>query len=195
LSDQGAITFTGATYVRGEDAPELRRRLDPQSAKIEYVRDRLAQVLPAVEVQKVDLPENPPDAVSLTFTGELPANGGNRIVSLPSSWMARNYAATLTSGNSRTQDLLLDAPWTTEEEVSIEIPRESHVLSLPRSLELHTAFGEARIEYQLESGRLTILSRVEFKQTRIHPAEYPAFRDFASSLEEAFRRDIRLELP
>jgi cellulose synthase operon protein C len=195
VSDQGVITFTGATYVRGEDAPELRRKLDPQSAKLDYVRDRLAQVLPAVEVQKVDLPENLQDAVSLTFTGDLPAFPGNRIVSLPSSWMARNYLETLTSGNLRSQDLLLDAPWTTEEEIGIEIPRGSHVLSLPHDRELHTSFGEAQIKYYLKGDQLTILSRVEFKQTRISPAEYSAFRDFAASLEEAFRRDIQLELP
>lgn len=195
ISDQGAISFTGATYVRGEDAPELRRKLDPQSAKLDYVRDRLAQVLPAVEVQKVDLPENAPDAVSLTFSGDLPAFRGNRIVSLPSSWMARNYLATLTSGNSRSQDLLLDAPWTTEEEVGIEIPRGAHVISVPQDRELHTPFGEAQLTYRLKDGELTVFSRVEFRQTRIRPSQYPAFRDFTASLEEAFRRDIRLELP
>lgn len=195
VSNQGVITFTGATYVRGEDAPELRRKLDPQSAKLDYVRDRLAQVLPAVEVQKVDLPENLPDAVSLTFAGDLPAFRGNRSVSLPSSWMARNYVATLTSGNVRSQDLLLDAPWTTEEEVGVEIPRGAHVLSLPQDRELHTPFGEAQIKYYLKGNELTIFSRVEFKQIRIRPSEYPAFRDFASNLEEAFRRDVQLELP
>lgn len=195
ISSQGAISFTGATYVRGEDAPELRRKLDPQSAKLDYVRDHLAQVLPAVEVQKVDLPENAPDAVSLTFSGDLPAFRGNRTISLPSSWMARNYLATLTSGNSRSQDLLLDAPWTTEEEVEIEIPPGAHLSSVPEDRESHTPFGEARIEYRLKDGELTVFSRVEFRQTRIRPPEYAAFRDFAASVEEAFRRDIRLELP
>jgi len=195
VSDQGVITFTGATYVRGEDAPELRRKLDPQSAKVDYVRDRLAQVLPAVEVQKVDLPENLPDAVSLTFAGDLPAFRGNRMVSLPSSWMARNYLATLTSGNVRTQDLLLDAPWITEEEVGVEIPRGSRVLSLPQDREFDTIFGEAQIKYCLKGNQLNVFSRVEFKQTRIRSSEYPAFRDFTASLEEAFRRDIQLELP
>ena len=191
----GTIRFSGATYVRGEDAPELRRQLEPGESKLGYVRDRLAQVLPAVEVHDVELPLSLSDAVSLSFDGELTSFHGRHLATLPSSWMERNYVETLASKNSRTQALLLEAPWTTTEEIRIELPNGAHLIGLPENQSISSEFGTATIRYEIAGDQVTILSIVEFKATLIPAAQYAAFREFAAGVETAFHRDLEVELP
>jgi transglutaminase-like putative cysteine protease len=194
LDADGTVHFAGATYVRGEDAPELRRELEPSDSKLGYVRDRLAQVLPAVEVRHVELPETA-EAVSLNFDGDLRTFRGRRTATLPSSWMKRNYVVTLTPTSTRTQELRLDAPWTTEEEIHIQLPRGGRVAALPEDVSLQTDFGSAQITYRPEADEIVVLSTVQFNRTSIPVSEYSAFRDFTVSLEKAFSRNIAVNLP
>ena len=191
----GTIRFSGATYVRGEDAPELRRQLEPGESKLGYVRDHLAQVLPAVEVHDVELPLSLSDAVSLSFDGELTSFHGRHSATLPSSWMERNYVATLAAKNSRAQDLLLEAPWTTTEEIHIELPHGAHLKGLPENQSISSEFGNANIRYQIVGDQVTILSTVQFSATLIRATQYPTFREFTTGVETAFHRDLEVELP
>lgn len=195
IDPDGSVHFSGATYVRGEDAPELRRQLEPRDSKLGYVRDRLAQVLPAVEIRDVQSPQSPSESVSLNFNGELSTFRGRRAVTLPSSWMERNYVTTLAATNSRHQDLRLEAPWTTAEEIHIQLPTGARVNGLPENQTIRTQFGTAQLEYQLHDRELTVLSTVQFSETRVSAAQYEAFRDFAAALEEAFHRNIEVALP
>lgn len=195
LAPDGTIQFTGATYVRGEDAPELRRQLEPGESKLGYVRDHLAQVLPAVEVHDVQLPVNLSDTVSLSFSGELTSFHGRHSATLPSSWMERNYSSTLATRNSRTQDLLLEAPWTTTEEIHVELPEGAHLTGVPQSQTISSEFGSAEIRYDAVGDHITVLSKVKFSATRIPAAQYAAFREFAAGVEMAFRRNLEVELP
>jgi len=190
----GTIQFSGASYVRGEDAPELRRQLEPGDGKLGYVRDRLAQVLPAVELHDVELPLSSAEAVALSFNGELSSFHGRRIASLPSSWMERNYVASLASKTTRTQDLLIEAPWTTTEEIHIHLPEGARLTGVPSGQSFSSEFGQATIEYQVDGLEISVLSTVQFKATRIPATRYSAFRDFAAALDEAFHRDLEVEL-
>jgi cellulose synthase operon protein C len=195
LDADGTIHFSGATYVRGEDAPELRRHLEVRDAKLGYVRDRLAQVLPAVEIHDVELPVGSSEAVSLSFSGDLATFRGHHVATLPSSWMERNYLTTVAPGTSRSQDLLLQAPWTTEEEIHIQLPPGSRVASLPESQTLTSDFGNARLDYHIDGSEITVVTNVQFSQTRIPASHFSAFHGFAASLEKAFHRNIEVELP
>ena len=195
LDADGTIHFSGATYVRGEDAPELRRQLEVRDAKLLYVRDRLAQVLPAVEIHDVESPVGSPEIVSLSFSGDLATYRGSHTASLPSSWMERNYLSTLAPGTTRTQDLILEAPWTTEEEINIQLPPGAKVTSLPDAQTMGTSFGRASLEYQVNGNEITVLSSVQFVTTRISALQFAAFRAFAGSLENAFHRNIEVQLP
>ena len=195
LDADGTIHFSGATYVRGEDAPELRRKLEIREAKLGYVRDRLAQVLPAVEIHDVEAPIGSNEAVSLSFSGDLSVYRGHHSASLPSSWMERNYVAALAPSITRTQDLILEAPWTTEEEIHIQLPKGATVSSLPSDQTVSTEFGNAELHYRVDGREIVILSTVKFLQTRIAAPLFPAFRAFAADLEKSFHRNIEVELP
>jgi hypothetical protein len=181
--------------VRGEDAPELRRELEPTDSKLGYIRDRLAQVLPAVEVRHVDLPADDSSAVSLNFDGELSTFRGKHMATLPTSWMKRNYVDTITPTTERTQELRLDAPWTTEEEIHIQLPPEARIDELPKNEDIRTAFGSARITYESKAHEIVVLSTVQFIQTRVPVSGYAALRDFTTALEKSFSREIKVTLP
>jgi tetratricopeptide (TPR) repeat protein len=194
IEADGQIHFSGATYIRGDDAPELRRELDPRDGKLSYVRERLAQVLPAVEVRHVELPQAFPDAVALSFSGDLSVFQGKSSATLPSSWMRRDYVSTLAPSGTRSQDLLLDAPWSTEEEIHIQIPSGARATQLPRDQVIEAEFGRASVTYKIKDHEITIFSHVEFDQTRVTVAQYNAFREFTVQLEETFHRNITVEL-
>ena len=194
LDSNGTLHFSGDTYVRGEDAPELRRELEPGGSKVGYVHDHLAQVLPAVEVRHVELPDADAEAVSLDFDGELTSFRGKHTAMLPSSWMRRNYVDTLAPDDERTQELRLDAPWTTEEEIHIELPPGAHVANLPSDLDRQAGFARALISYRVEGDQVVVFSRVQFSRTQIPVSEYAAFRNFVMSLEKSFSQTVKVSL-
>jgi hypothetical protein len=194
IDADGTIRFSGATYVRGEDAPGLRRQLEPRDSTLGYVRDHLAQVLPAVQVQDVDLPPGSSDTVSIGFSGELSSFQGRHAAVLPSSWMPRNYLESLAPNKSRRQDLILEAPWTTEEEIHIQLPEGGDVAAMPKNKDISGEFGNAKIEYRIDGHEVIVCSTVQFNDTRIPAAKYPAFREFIAQTEEAFARDIEVTL-
>ena len=71
-----------------------------------------------------------------------------RVVALSSSWMPRSYVAALAGASTRTQDLVLPSPWTTEEEIHIALPQDAEVTSLPRDQNISSGFGSLRLHYK-----------------------------------------------
>ncbi|MBV9438014.1 MAG: DUF3857 and transglutaminase domain-containing protein [Acidobacteria bacterium] len=195
LESDGTIHFSGATYVRGEDAPELRRQLQPGESKMGFVRQRLEQVFPAVEVKHVELPDAASEFVSLGFDGDLLTYRGKHSVSLPISWMQRNYVESLSPETSRTQDLRLDVPWTTEEEIHIALPAGANVAKLPENQSIRTSFGLAELAYRVTAGEITVVSKVQFSGISIPSVDYERFRAFNSKIETAFASHIQIDLP
>src|SRR5205823_1782186 len=121
LTSQGLIRFSGSTLTRGEDAPGLRRDLAVQEQQVDFFRQRLAQVFPAVELDSVAVhgAESLNSDVSVDFQGTLNASQQGATVTLTSSWMPHNYLTALAPTGTRIQDLVLPSPWTTEEEIRI----------------------------------------------------------------------------
>jgi hypothetical protein len=196
LADDGTISFKGETYTRGEDAPGLRREYEVTERQRDSVRNSLAQVFPSVHVDDVRVRDgnDHEHAVNVDFSGTIDNFAGQKTASLATSWMQRSYVQPLAPLASRTQELNLPAPWTTEEELHFQLPRGSQVTSLPSNTELNTQFGTARIRYERHGREIVIRTSLEFRALRIEPADYTAFRDFCSSVERAFRQQVKVNL-
>ncbi len=192
----GGIEFTGSAYTRGEDAPGLRREYEIAERQRDSLRSRLAAVLPSVRVDTVqvyganDLERD----VTVKFSGDLDSFAGRQTLSLPASWMPRTYVQTLAPLASRAEDLLLPAPWTTEEELHFALPAGARLESVPQDTTLNTPFGTALLRYQRQGNELVVTTSVQFRKLRITPAEYAAFRGFCAQVESAFRAEIKVEL-
>jgi cellulose synthase operon protein C len=192
----GKIEFTGSAYTRGEDAPGLRREYEVAERQRDSVRNRLAEVLPSVRVDIVqvyganDLERD----VTVKFSGEVEMFAGRPSLNLATSWMPRSYIQKLAPLPSRGQDLLLPAPWTTEEELHFALPAGARLDSVPPDKTLETPFGMAVLRYQRQGGELVVTTSVQFRKLRILPSEYRAFRDFCTQVESAFRAEIKVGL-
>jgi transglutaminase-like putative cysteine protease len=197
LSAQGVIQFSGSTTTRGEDAPGLRHDLAIREQQLDMFRRELAEVFPSVQVDSVAVhgAEVLSSSVSVDFQGALNSMQTKRIVSLSSSWMPRSYVAALASSSTRTQDLVLPSPWTTEEEIHIALPEGTEVTSLPRDQNISGAFGSLRLHYKKSAGEVIVQSHVQFEKARVNAQDYPAFRQFCAQAERSFRNEITLSLP
>jgi transglutaminase-like putative cysteine protease len=192
----GTVQFKGTAFTKGEDAPGLRREYEVTERQRDSFRDRLAEVFPSVRVDDVTVAgaHNLDQDVTVDFRGELDTFSGRLVLSLASSWMRRPYVSTLAPLASRTQDLLLPAPWTTEEELHFQIPAGAVISSVPSDTNLQTPFGSALLRYERHGRELVIRTSVQFRKLRITAAEYPAFRDYCQQVERAFRGEVKVTL-
>ena len=197
VSPQGAIQFSGSTVTRGEDAPGLRHDLAVREQQLDMFRRELAEVFPSVQVDRVAVrgADELSSAVSVDFQGALNSFEQKRVVSLSSSWMPRSYVAALAAASTRTQDLVLPSPWSTEEEIHIALPQGAEIVTLPHDQSITSGFGSVRLHYKKSGGEILVQSHVEFETARVSAQDYPAFRQFCSQVERSFRSEITVSLP
>ncbi|HKD78259.1 MAG TPA: DUF3857 domain-containing protein [Candidatus Angelobacter sp.] len=197
VSPQGVIQFSGSTVTRGEDAPGLRHDLAVREQQLDMFRRELAEVFPSVQVDHVAVrgADELSTAVSVDFQGALNSFEQKRVVSLSSSWMPRSYVGALAAASTRTQDLVLPSPWTTEEEIHIALPQGAEIAALPHDQNVSGPFGSVRLHYKKSGGEILVQSHVEFATARVSAQDYPAFRQFCSQVERSFRSEIVVSLP
>jgi transglutaminase-like putative cysteine protease/tetratricopeptide (TPR) repeat protein len=196
LQKDGNILFSGSAYTRGEDAPGLRREYEMADRQRDTVRANLAQVYPSVRVDQVHVEgaENLEQDINVKFSGSLDKFAGNKVLALTSSWLPHQYVNSLAAAMTRSQDLLLPAPWTTEEELHFSIPEGANIETVPTDLNYDTRYGAAVIHYERRGRELFVSTSVQFRKLRITPAEYAGFREFCSQVEKAFRREVKVRL-
>jgi transglutaminase-like putative cysteine protease len=195
IRSNGTIDFTGTSTTRGEDAPALRRDFEVQERQRESLRKGLAEFFPTVKLDTVAVEAADSDhPVQVRFAGRLDVFQGQRTIDLRATWMQRDYLQKLALLSSRTQDVQLGSPWTTQEEFHFRLPAGAEVSQLPTDSTLSTSFGKAHIHFANSNREIVIRSDVQFVRTRIEASEYAEFRSFCADLEQAFRREIRVVL-
>jgi hypothetical protein len=202
LSSDGTLKFSGATVARGEDAPGLRQELSSGEQQVDSVRRDLAQVFPNVHVDSVRVSDgksagdqSSDGEVSVEFQGGVDAVSQKQTAVLKTSWIPRGYVAALASSGSRSQDLLLFAPWITEEEVRIALPVGARVPELPRDRTVNTPFGSLKLRYRKSAQEILIQSHIQFDVDRVPAHDYSRFHDFCLNAERSFREELKVELP
>jgi cellulose synthase operon protein C len=195
IKPNGVIDFTGTSTTRGEDAPALRRDYEVQERQQESMRRGLAEVFPTVKLDNVAVEAADSDhPVQVRFAGTLDLFQGQHTIDLRTTWMQRDYLQKLALLSSRSQDVQLGSPWTTQEEFHFRLPAGAEVSQLPADSTLKTSFGTAHIHFANVNREIVIRSEVQFVRTRIEASEYTQFRSFCANLEQAFRREIKVVL-
>ncbi len=193
IQGDGTVHFSGNSYTRGEDAPGLRRGYEVAERQLDFFRNRLAEVLPSVKVDDVHVDDADLEHdVTVNFRGVLDPGRGKRSLALTSSWLPQQFAQNMTPLATRTEALLLPAPWTAEEEIRFELPAAASFSAVPNDVLLETRFGSASVRYERRSNALIVRTYVQFRQLRITPQEYGAFRDFCAGVERAFHAEVRV---
>jgi hypothetical protein len=159
------------------------------------MRKGLAELFPTVKLDTVAVETDDSDhPVQVRFAGTLDLFQGQHTIDLRTTWMQRDYLQKLALLSSRTQDVQLGSPWTTQEEFHFRLPAGAEVAQLPQDSTLKTSFGSAHMHVALVNREIVVRSEVQFVRTRIEAAEYAQFRLFCADLEQAFRREIRVVL-
>ena len=192
----GKIVFSGSAYTRGEDAPGLRREYEVAERQRDTMRANLAQVYPSVQVDSVhvDGAHDLERDIDMKFSGSIDTSAGQQSLPLIPSWLPHKYVDSLAPLVSRTQELQLPAPWTTEEELHFNLPEGASIDRVPSNWVYDSPFGTATIRYQLDRHELVVTTSVQFRKLRIGAAEYPRFRQFCQNVEKAFHQGIAVHL-
>jgi transglutaminase-like putative cysteine protease/tetratricopeptide (TPR) repeat protein len=196
VQTDGKIVFNGSAYTRGEDAPGLRREYEVAERQRDTVRANLAQVYPSVQVDSVhvDGTHDLEHDIKVNFSGSLDTFAGKKSLDLAPSWLPHKYVNSLAPLTTRTEQLQLPAPWTTEEELHFTIPQDANLDRVPENWHYDTPFGTAVIRYELRGRELIVTTSVQFRKLRIEPTEYSGFRDFCRNVEKAFHQEIKVRL-
>jgi hypothetical protein len=195
VRQDGALSFRASQRTRGEEAPLLRRDLESPDRQRDSLQRGLAEMLPAVQVNDVQVSRGERERVDIDFGGEVNSYRGRKQLSVNSTWYARRYVRTLAPLLSRTQDLVITAPWRTEEEVRMNLPAGARVSTLPPEFVRNTQFGTATIGYEIRDRVLIMRSSVEISKGRVAPEQYAAFRQFCTELDNAFGEQVSITIP
>lgn len=197
VQTDGKIVFSGTALTRGEDAPGLRKEYVVPERQRDTLRANLAQVYPTVQISTIHVKgaDDLQHDVDVNFSGSLDQFAGNTTISLVPSWLPHRYVNSLAPLASRTEELQLPAPWTTQEELHFVVPAGAAFDKVPADWSAETPFGSASIHYQRDGAELVVATSVQFRKLRIAPIEYAAFRQFCVDIEEAFHEEITVQLP
>ena len=197
VQDDGRIVFSGTAQTRGEDAPGLRKEYVVPERQRDTLRANLAQVYPTVQIDTIHVKgaDDLKHDVDVNFSGSLDQFAGNKTLALVPSWLPHRYVNSLAPLESRTEELQLPAPWTTQEELHFTLPADASFDKVPADWSAETPFGSASIHYTMKGDQLVVATSVQFRKLRIAPIEYAAFRQFCIDVEKAFHEEITVKLP
>jgi hypothetical protein len=103
---------------------------------------------------------------------------------------AMRLTAEFASLSTRTQDLVLPALTSREEEWTIKLPAGTKVTREPSPMNVDGPFGTVAVSFESSAGKLVVKSSLSFKKPRIKPAEYAAWRTFCETVDRAFGQRV-----
>lgn len=193
----GSATVQSTQAVQGPGAAGLRSRFEAPATRAERVEDDLRDFYPGTHVTRVtvgDLDDLEIPA-RVEYTASVPAfgvlQGGAMSVRLVNPVnLTRRYAPRST----RTADVIVGVPSRYDETREVRLPPGASVTDLPPAVELDGPFG--RFEYHVENHQNSLQIRrvLTLLRDRVTPAQYPAWRQFCQSVDQALERRVTVRL-
>ena len=94
---------------------------------------------------------------------------------------------------TRTHDLLLSAPKSSELEVRFALPEGLRAASLPSPLEIETPVAGAKASYEVDGEEIVLRRSFSVKAPRVSPADYAAYRGLCQDLDRWEDQEVVLE--
>jgi cellulose synthase operon protein C len=193
LSPDGTGQFGMDMTVTGAYAPEWRQRYLAEGTRHErgmrdFGRDLGAIELGAgkqgIEVNDLDDEEQPVKIKAHGKTSTFARREGDAL-SIPAG-PVHELVADYASLSKRTLDLNLRALTSREDEWTIRLPAGMKLTRPPTPAQLDSPFGRFAISFEEGPGKVTVKTTLAFKQARITPGEYAAWRSFCEAADRAF---------
>ncbi len=198
LHPDGGGTLQSTQEMQGPDAPSLRQQLEAEATRVERVEDLLRERYPGVRVTRVttgDLTDLEAPArleYEATVSQVGTRQGADLLLSAaPPIDLTRRYA----SRSTRTHDLIVGIPSRVEHARTVRLPAGATVSDLPPAVALESPFGRFELRVEAAGQTLRVHRLLTLTRDRIPPAEYPAFRSFCQSVDEALVRRVTVRMP
>jgi tetratricopeptide (TPR) repeat protein len=198
LAADGTLTGEGEETYQGFEAAQLAESLEsmPPDKRKQAVEQNLARQYRGAQLTRleVEAPREVGARVVLRYAFRAQpahAEGEGKLVLAPLTFPAmlgRRYA----SAGSRTTPLFVGNVEDMQTRVTLTLPEGYTLEGGLEPLEQRTPFGRFRREESLAGRTLTITESYRVERGRIPPARYPAFVDFAGTLDLVQTRDFTL---
>ena len=197
LNDDGrpVIEGDGSVTASGIYAAGLRQTYESEEQRLQRFGEELAGGYPGIRVTTAEftgLTDIEVDT-SATFVFE----GGEFVqlqageLQVPLFARGNSLQRRFASASTRQMPLAIGAPFTLRESASIQVPEGWQVTALPDSTTLESAFGRSVTSVHFEDGTLTTQWDFTLLVQQVEPADYPAFREFLTQVDQSIDRIAR----
>ena len=180
------------TSVQGETAPEWRHTYEAEATRRDRVAAELGAEFPGFLLQPgptglvtsgLDDIDEPVKMVMRGHAPRLARREGARlnVTVTPNLRLTPTYA----SLSERHQDLVILSFPARQDTFVIRLAPHQKVLSLPAASAKKSEFGSYSVEVQSQPTRVVVRTRLALDRLRIHPEEYPRFREFCTDVDRA----------
>jgi tetratricopeptide (TPR) repeat protein len=196
LTRDGSAEVKGQSEILGENAPDYRRNYQAAATRKANFEQGWAQTFPGLSVGKLEISDSSAleQSVKLDYTLHVPryaeADGGSlRFFPFGST---RQYVQSYASLSTRSQDLVMSAPWDNHFAFHYTLPAGLAPVSLPPEAKEETPFGHYALHCSQDGAKVDCEGEVALTVDRVKAADYAAFRAFLGRLDQAFGRKVTL---
>lgn len=194
LKVDGSAQVKGRLRTTGQGAPEQRRAYETPATRQSVFEQQWAQSFPGVQVGTLSVSdvkalEQP---VTVEFTAALPryAEAGGGILRFYPFGASRTFTQALAPLSERTYDVSLPGVWVNQLVFTYQLPAGWTVPELPSDVEETSKWGTLRVVVRRVDAGLRVEGVMVMREPRVAAAEYPAFRAWLMSVDQAFSRKV-----
>ncbi|MEZ5965569.1 MAG: DUF3857 domain-containing protein [Planctomycetota bacterium] len=189
LQPSGDATVRLTRTPRLNHAVSVREELGNEPAKRKEKLERsLSAMLGKVQIQKVETSDlldldAPVEVVVDLTVQDFAAKQESGLVL--KGCLDPTDLSSMTSKTERTFPLLRGSPESWNTVLRYKLPPGYAPTALPEAVRVQTRFGTYEMVWTHDGNELRVERQLAFAQNRIEPAEYPQFREFATSVQRA----------
>ncbi|HVZ74644.1 MAG TPA: DUF3857 domain-containing protein, partial [Polyangia bacterium] len=178
--------------IHGAAAPDWRAHYQTPGERAERYGRVWEARSPGTRLVSVEMPdlEDRDAPVKIHAVADVPRLAvpvGEGALALPLAVREADFVRTYARLSTRREDLVLDYPWTHEEEITYALPAGWAVRSGATPREIVTPFGRLHVAVEvIDGGRVRVKSSLAVTRGRIAAADYAAFRAFLGEIDAVF---------
>ncbi len=193
LARDGSAAMDGETRVHGQPAAAYRRAYQSEADRRAALEQAFARVFPGLTVRQVTASDlsRLEEEVVLGYRLEEPrfADRTDGTLSFRPFGAVQGYVEGYAATSTRRQDLVIGDPHELRFAYRVLLP-EGTSADLPPPAHADTPFGSWAVTLRGEAGAVRADCQVVFRTGRVAAADYPAFREFLSGLDQALARRV-----
>jgi cellulose synthase operon protein C len=195
IEPRDSLVLSGSETWTGWYAASHRALFNVEGKRSENLAKELGYRYPGARLQSAEfeemdsLSESAKAKYQLAIPGRVRQEGETRRVNL---WWPLNTSRTLASVPERRYDLFLGSRWASRTNISLEIPQDHRVKTLPSAAEIKTDLLDFELRCRQEKNQVICERSFTIKARDIPKDRYPELRTLCGEIDRAEAQDIVL---